>query len=352
MAVSREDGPGATGGGALVGGRFRPARWLPGAHLQTLWGRLVRRGPTIEYRREAWETPDGDEVALDRVDGPDGSPILIGLHGLEGGSTSLYMQGMMRRAAALGWRGIAMNFRTCAAPPGGDRGAWTMNRAERMYHSGETSDLDGLVRRTREEAPGAPIVVVGVSLGGNVLLKWLGEGGGEAAEDVAAACAISAPFDLAACADALEGGMGYVYMHAFLKTLREKALAFEERFPGRVDVAGVRRARTFRQIDDAATAPIHGFADADDYYARCSSLPWLERIRVPTLLINALDDPFQPREALERARRAASNAVTCRFTRKGGHVGWIAGPPWDPTPWAEATAVAWLADRLEGDGLA
>lgn len=343
-------GAGHAGADERIGGRFRPAWWLPGAHLQTVYDRLIRRGPTIAYRREVRETPDGDEIALDRVDGPEGSPILLGLHGLEGCSASLYMQGMMVRARARGWRGVALNFRSCAPPPGRPRGEWTMNRGDRMYHSGETSDLDWVVERLREEEPGAPLALIGVSLGGNVVLKWLGERGEAAAERVVAAAAMSAPFDLAACADALESGMGYVYMDAFLRTLRAKALAFEERCPGRVDLEGVRRARTFRHIDDAATAPIHGFEDADDYYARSSSLPWLGEIRVPTLLLNARDDPFQPVEALERARAAASEAVTCRFTRKGGHVGWMAGPPWDPTPWAEETAVEWLASRIEAAG--
>lgn len=333
---------------AEVGGRFRPAWWLPGPHLQSVYDRLIRRGPRIAMRRETWETPDGDVLEVDRVDGPAGSPLLLGLHGLEGCSQSLYMQGMMHRARARGWRGLVLNFRSCAPPPGRPRGEYVMNRRPRMYHSGETSDLDWVVRRVRAEEPAVPLLAVGVSLGGNVLLKWLGEREEGATGLVDAAVAMSAPYDLAACARALERGVGYVYMRAFLKTLRRKALEFDRRHPGVVDVAGVRAARTFEQIDDAATAPIHGFQDAADYYARCSSLPYLERIRIPTLLLNARDDPFQPPEALDRARRAASETVTCRFTEKGGHVGWMSGPPWGPTAWAEAAAVGWLADRLDG----
>lgn len=349
----RERSPGApTGRGTdpEIGGPFRPAWWLPGAHPQSMYDRLIRRGPRVEMRRETWETPDGDVLEIDRLDGPPGSPLLLGLHGLEGCSRSLYMQGMMSDARDRGWRGVVLNFRSCAPPPGRPRGEWRMNRGRRMYHSGETGDLGRVIDRLRESEPDAPIVSVGVSLGGNVLLKWLGERGSDAVDRVEAAVAMSAPFDLAACADALESGIGYVYMHAFLSTLREKALAFERRYPGSVDVEGVRRARTFRHIDDAATAPIHGFEDADDYYARSSSLPYLGRIRVPTLLLNARDDPFQPAEALDRARAAASEAVTCRFTEKGGHVGWMSGPPWNPTPWAEVTAIDWLAGRLEADG--
>lgn len=222
-----------------------------------------------------------------------------------------------------------------------------MNRGERLYHSGETGDLDWVVERLVTREPDLRLGLIGVSLGGNVLLKWLGERGADVPPQVRAAAAISAPFDLAACADRLESGMGYLYMRAFLKSLKPKALDFAGRYPGTVDVEAVRRARTFRQIDDAATAPIHGFSDASDYYARASSLPYLERIRVPTLLVNAADDPFQPGSALERARTRSSDAVTCLFTDRGGHVGWVTGPPWAPEAWAETRAVEWLAPRLE-----
>jgi predicted alpha/beta-fold hydrolase len=160
---------------------------------------------------------------------------------------------------------------------------------------------------------------------------------------VRAAAAISAPLDLGACARHLESGLGPVYMRFFLKSLKRKSLAFGERYPGRIDPAAVRAARTFRQIDDAATGPIHGFADADDYYARSSSLPYLSRIRVPTLLINARDDPFEPGEILTLAEKGASDAVRFAFTDRGGHVGWVVGPPWAARSWGEDLAVEWLA---------
>lgn len=325
---------------------FRPAWWLPGAHIQTLWSRLLRRGPDVTYRRETWETPDDDLLELDWIDGPVGAPVLLGLHGLEGCSTSLYMQGLMHRAACRGWRGLALNFRSCASPPGRPRGEWRMNRGARMYHSGETSDLDWVVERLVEREPDLDLRLVGVSLGGNVLLKWLGERGGSAPPQVRAAAAISAPFDLAACARHLESGLGPLYMRFFLASLKRKSLDFAERYPGRIDPAAVRAARTFRQIDDAATGPIHGFADADDYYARASSLPYLSRIRVPTLLINARDDPFEPGRVLARAREEASALVRCAFTDRGGHVGWVVGPPWAARSWGEDLAVEWLA-RME-----
>jgi predicted alpha/beta-fold hydrolase len=282
----------------------------------------------VEFRRETWETPDADLLELDWVDGPDGSPILLGLHGLEGCSASLYMQGLMHRARSRGWRGLALNFRSCASPPGRPRGEWRMNQGERLYHSGETSDLEWVVGRLIEREPDLDLRLVGVSLGGNVLLKWLGERDAAIPPQVRAAAAISAPFDLAACARHLESGLGPLYMRFFLASLKRKSLDFAERFPGRIDPAAVRAARTFRQIDDAATGPIHGFADADDYYARSSSLPYLSRIRVPTLLINARDDPFEPRQVLALAEERASELVRCAFTDRGGHVGWVVGAPW------------------------
>jgi predicted alpha/beta-fold hydrolase len=324
--------------------RFRPARWLPGAHLQTLWSRVLRRGPRVEFRRETWETPDGDALELDWLDGPPDSPVLLGLHGLEGCSMSLYMQGLMHRARARGWRGVALNFRSCAAPPGRAHGEYVMNRGQRLYHSGETSDLGWVVDRLIAHEPRIDLRLVGVSLGGNVLLKWLGERGEEVPSGVRAAAAISAPFDLAACSRHLESGLGPWYMRFFLRSLKQKSLDYAARYPGRIDPASVRRARTFWDIDDAATGPIHGFVDAADYYARSSSLPYLPRIRVPTLLINARDDPFEPPAILERAREVASDVVRCAFTERGGHVGWVIGPPWAARSWGEDLAIEWLAD--------
>ena len=328
---------------ALEVRRFRPARWLPGPHLQTLWSRVFRRGPLVGLRRETWETPDGDALELDWLDGPSDAPLLLGLHGLEGCSTSLYMQGLLHRAGARGWRGLALNFRSCAAPPGRPHGEYVMNRGHRLYHSGETTDLDWVVGELIAREPTLDLRLVGVSLGGNVLLKWLGERGEGIPPQVRVAAAISAPFDLAACSRHLESGLGPWYMRVFLRSLRAKALDWAARHPGRIDPAAVAAARTFREIDDAATGPIHGFADADDYYRRASSLPWLSRIRVPTLLINARDDPFEPPEILARAQAAAAAAVRCAFTDRGGHVGWVVGSPWAARSWGEDLAVEWLA---------
>lgn len=324
---------------------FRPARWLPGRHLQTVWSRLFRRGPRVAYRRETWETPDGDTLELDWVDGPPGAALLLALHGLEGCAQSLYMQGLLWRARERGWRGLALNFRSCAPPPGRPKGEWVMNRGARMYHSGETSDLDWVVDRLVEREPDLRLILCGVSLGGNVLLKWLGER--EAPAAVRAAAAISAPLDLAAASSHLRRGLGPLYVRFFMRSLRAKARAFDERHPGIIDVEAVRRARSFWEHDDAMVAPIHGFRDAADYYARSSSIDYLDRIRVPTLVVNAEDDPFVPPEVLSRARARASDAVTCLFTRKGAHAGFVVGPPWRGRCWAEDRAIEFLAERLD-----
>ncbi|HET6618241.1 MAG TPA: alpha/beta fold hydrolase [Gemmatimonadota bacterium] len=323
--------------------RFRPARWLPGPHLQTLWSRLLRRGPRVRFRRETWDTPDSDALELDWIDGPRDAPLLLGLHGLEGCSMSLYMQGLMHRASARGWRGLALNFRSCASPPGRPHGEYVMNRGDRIYHSGETSDLDWVVERLIDREPDLDLLLVGVSLGGNVLLKWLGERGEGIPPQVRAAAAISAPFDLAACSRHLESGLGPRYVRFFMKSLKEKSLDFAARHPDRVDARAVRAARTFWEIDDAATGPIHGFRDAADYYARSSSLPWLAEIRVPTLLVNSRDDPFEPSHVLARAAERASDCIRCAFTDRGGHVGWVVGPPWAARSWGEDLAIDWLA---------
>jgi predicted alpha/beta-fold hydrolase len=188
-------------------------------------------------------------------------------------------------------------------------------------------------------------------MGGNVLLKWLGERGASVPPVVRGAATISAPYDLAAAADHLERGFGPYYVRYFLGSLKEKALDYAVRHPGVVDVEGVRRARGFREYDDAAVAPIHGFADAADYYARSSSLAFLGRIRVPTLLVSAADDPFLPGRVLDQARRAAAPDLRCLFTAAGGHVGFVEGPPWSARSWAEARAVEFLAGRLEAAGV-
>jgi uncharacterized protein len=319
---------------------FPPAWWIPSAHAQTVWGRLTRPRRLLRYRREVLETPDGDDLVLDWTPGSPGTPIVIALHGLEGSSYSVYVQGLLALASSEGWRGVAMNFRSCARDPA-RRSRMLWNRRPRLYHSGDTADLDFLVRTLATREPGTPLVVFGASLGGNVLTKWLGENPKQSA--VVAGAAVSTPFDLAASGRHMEKGLGPWYTASFLTTLRPKALEAARRFPeaaAQIDVARTRKARTFREFDDAANAPLHGFADADDYYTRASSLSYLPAVSTPLICVSAADDPFLPPEALERARAAASPAVEFVTPPRGGHIGFVGGPPWRPRFWGEERAMA------------
>lgn len=324
---------------------FRPAWWLPGPHLQTVWGTLTRRRDVLPYRRERLPTPDGDEIWIDHVDGPAGAPRVVVLHGLEGSSYSVYVQGILETARARGWRGAALNFRSCAREPRRlDR--WIPNLRPRLYHSGETGDFGLAVAHLAAADPASPLVAVGASLGGNVLLKWLGENPAQTV--LLAAATLSVPYDLGAGARYMERGLGPRYLARFLATLREKAEDLARRFPeaaARLDLRRARAARTFVAFDDAATAPLHGFTGAEDYYARSSSLGFVARIRTPTLCISSEDDPFLPGSVLDAVAERASPAVRLRRTARGGHIGFVGGGA-GPRFWAERTVVDWLASRV------
>ena len=316
---------------------FRPAWWLPGPHLPTIWGKLARRIPDAHERIERWPTPDGDAVSVARIDARTAdAPMFVILHGLEGTVRSKYAQGFMHLARARGWGATMLIFRTCDG---------LIPSVPRLYHSGETTDLDHIVRRLVAERPGRPVVIAGVSLGGNVLLKWLGEQGSAVPAEIRRAAAISAPFDLGAGSRFLENGVSRIYVHHFIRMLKQKALATLERHPTlRVDRVRLDAARTFWEFDDVFTGPVHGFAGAEDYYARSSSIHFVPNIKVPTLLYSAVNDPFLPPVVLERVRVVARSnaALTIEFTPEGGHVGWVAGPPWAPTYHMEGRVMNWL----------
>ena len=327
---------------------FQPAWFLPGPHIQTIWGRLVRPRRMVRLRREVIETPDGDELVLDHLDATVDEPLrFVMLHGLEGSSQSVYMQGVLSAIRRHGHAATAINFRSCARDP---KSLFRMlpNRRPRFYHSGETEDFDFVVRKLAAE--GKRLVAFGASLGGNVILKWLGEHPGQSM--ISAAATISVPYDLGAGAEFLDTRLGRFYVGRFVATLNRKVAKVVKDFPelkGKVDLERAKRARTFREFDDAATAPIHGFADADDYYRRASSIFYLDRITTPTLCISAEDDPFLPREVLERVRAIAPPNVELRITRVGGHVGFVSGRvPWKCEYWAEEMAVDWLMARVTG----
>ena len=308
--------------------RYSAPWWAANRHVQTLWGKLLRAPAQIPTRHERWTTPDDDFVDLHRLDAPSARPRLLILHGLEGTIRSHYLGGVLSEARRRGWGADIMLFRSCGPEP---------NRAARLYHSGETTDLDHVLRRLVAEHPDTPMAIAGFSLGGNVLLKWLGEQGDTVPAAVRAACAVSVPFDLSRSADHICRGFARVYQAHFLRSLRRKAQAKMRSFPGIVDARRLERARTIRDFDDVVTARIHGFADAEDYYTRSSSIRWLERIRVPTLLLSSEDDPFLPPEVLHEVEAIARRnpALQIEFSERGGHVGFVGGLPWRPVYWAD-----------------
>ena len=296
---------------------YRAPWWLPGGHLQTIYARALGRSYEVQYRRERWETPDGDFIDLDWLDGAaDGVNLLVLFHGLEGFSQSHYALSLMSAAAKRGWRGVVPHFRGCSGEA---------NRMLRSYHSGDSREIDWILRRIKNANPRRQIYVAGVSLGGNMLLKWLGEEGDQASAVIKRAAAVSAPLDLGVAAAALDRGLNrLLYTSHFLKFLRPKALAKIAAHGLTIDAGAVRASLTFREFDDVFTAPINGFRDADDYWTRCSSKLWLKEIKVPTLIINACNDPFLPSAALPAAGDGA-DSVTLEFPRTGGHVGFVSG---------------------------
>jgi predicted alpha/beta-fold hydrolase len=321
---------------------FAPARWLPGAHAQTVAGKYLRPATGVRYRRERIELADGDFLDLDfaTVHGSpapapgDGSPVALVVHGLEGSSDSAYVRETCRGLWDRGVRAVALNFRSCGGEP---------NRLPRFYHAGDTGDVAHVLDLMAQRFPGVPLAAVGFSLGANVLLKYLGERGD--ASRLGAAAAISIPFDLGAGADKLQSTViGRLYTGVFVRSLARKFRQKGRLMDGTCDASRVLAARGFREFDDAATARLHGFAGVDDYYGSSSCGQFLPRIRIPTLLVHAEDDPFVPDAAIPRDAIAANPCLTPAITPHGGHVGFIAGTPLRPEFWAESEAARFIAD--------
>jgi len=287
--------------------------WLPGGHLQTLYATLLPK-PQIDFRRERWVLDDGDFIDLDWLDGPADAPLVVLFHGLEGDSSGLYARSLMAALRDVGWRGVVPHFRGCSGEP---------NRLPRAYHSGDSAEIGNILLRLRQTD--APLYAAGVSLGGNALLKWLGEQGAAAGEILRAAVAVSAPMDLPAAGAAMDRGLTRFYTAHFLSTLKVKALAKLDRFPGLYEQRAIQAIDTIKAFDTLVTASLHGFRDADDYWRRSASKPWLKQIKLPTLLINALNDPFMPGEVLP-GKDEVSAHVRLEFSPQGGHVGFVSGP--------------------------
>jgi predicted alpha/beta-fold hydrolase len=301
---------------AQLSRRYRAPSWLPGGHAQTVYAAVLAPRPQVRYRRTEWDTPDGDFIDVDWLDGPAGAPLVVLFHGLEGSSRSHYALSLMHEVRARGWRGVVPHFRGCGGRP---------NRLARAYHSGDFHEVHWILQRIAALAGNVPRFAVGVSLGGNALLKWLAMQGSGAAPTLQAAAAVSAPVDLEVAGHGLGRGFNRLYTWHFLTTLKPKAREKLARHPGIYDGVKVARARDLYQFDNLVTAPLHGFDSADDYWTRASSKSELQRIRLPTLLVHARNDPFLPGRFLP-GEAEVSQSVTLEYPDTGGHAGFVTGP--------------------------
>lgn len=337
---------------------YRAPRWVTGQGpwggnaqtiLPALYGRVhldVSLAP-VPYQRERWTAPDGDFLDLDFLPAAALThgvavaprPLLVLFHGLEGSSRSHYAQAFAHWAHRQGWDYVVPHFRGCSGE---------LNLGPRFYHSGDHPELDWVLRQLGARHAGQPVLAVGVSLGGNMLLRWAQEAGSEAGRLVRAVAAVSSPVDLTAAGHAIRRGFNrYTYTRMFLNSMKPKALAKLKQFPGLFDEAALRAARDLHAYDNVVTAPLHGFADAEDYWARCSAKPGLRAMReVPTLVLNARNDPFIPAASLP-TRAEVGPAVTLWQPHEGGHVGFPAGrfPPGHVTVLPDAVG-RWLQQHL------
>ena len=328
----------------LVKTTFKPAWWLNNAHLQTLYPALMRKTPPPPgLRRERLITPDNDFIDIDWC-GEGNQPLVILLHGLTGSSQSGYIKGLQRTLLIQGFRSVALNFRGCSGE---------YNHSARCYHSGETEDIHFLYQTLRQREPDTPFAAVGFSLGGNVLLKWLGEQGNKLS--LFAAVAVSVPLVLSTCATKLDNGFSKIYRKNLLRELKHyvqaKQLHLEKlgklqeasKIEQLGDLSGI---KSFWQYDDRVVARLHGFKNVQDYYQRSSSRQFLKSIAIPTLLIQALDDPFMTEEVLPDLDELSST-IHLEITQGGGHVGFIAGEiPFKPHYWLEQRIPEFLKQQL------
>ena len=322
--------------------QFVPSRWLPTGHAQTVFGRSTRRKYGIIFNRRRIDTPDGDFIDLDfpEVAGyplPEDVPLVLLLHGLEGNARRSYAYETYRQLAQLGVRSVGMNYRSCSGE---------INRVARFYHSGATDDVGLVLTTLADWFPYTRRGLIGFSLGANLTLKFLGERGAAGPDWVQAAAAISPPFNMKTSSALLEKGIARLYVRYFLRTLHQKVLAKADLLEPVVDLEKVLAARTFREFDEAGTAPLGGFRDADDYYDKCSTAQFLPHIQVPTLLLRALDDPLFEPDDVPYDVIAANNYLTSAITPQGGHVGFVEGYPGRFSCWAEQEAARYLAEQL------
>ena len=298
--------------GKIIESDFKQAWWLPEQHSQTLFSTVFKRKSPIHLTTDEVDLPDGDFVEIAWTEPRHQGPVIVLFHGMEGSVKSSYAQGILHTIEQLGWQGVLMHFRGCGSRD---------NRLPRWYHSGDSPDIDFFIRYLQEHYPNRPLGAIGVSLGGNALLKYLGEQGD--ASPLTAAMAISVPFDLANTSQHLTRGFSRIYQRHLIKLVQKKVIQKYKKMPLAIDIEAFKQAKTFYQVDNAA-AKMHGFASADDYYKRASARQFLKTITVPTWILHSKNDPFMTRDAIPQEHELASK-VTMELTNKGGHVGFIYG---------------------------
>jgi predicted alpha/beta-fold hydrolase len=337
---------------------YKAPFWLPGGHLQTIIASLFSKGAEVTYRRERWELNDGDFIDVDWADANADSvqqltlneqrtskqaaeasntahtkPIVVIFHGLEGNSQSQYVKSLISASLAKGWQGVVIHFRGCSGEA---------NRLPRTYYAGDSMEINTMLARVRAIYPDNPIYAVGYSLGGNALLKWLGELSTKSMLNISKAVAVSAPIDLQASAVSLDNGLNRIlYTPLFVNSMRPKALAMSKRFPGLLDDKRINNAKTIHDIDNAVTSVLYGAKDATDYYQQNASKPYLKNITLPTLIINAKNDPFMPASFLPTSAEV-SESVTLGYEQEGGHVGFYTAGVSNQNGWLPTRIIEFL----------
>ncbi|HIO10666.1 MAG TPA: alpha/beta fold hydrolase [Deltaproteobacteria bacterium] len=313
---------------------YRPSRWLPGPHAQTIWASRFRSTPSPDTKREQVELDDDDFLNLYWLTQGNG-PIVIIVHGLEGDSSSNNVKAMFDVVRKNGWNGVLLLNRNCGG---------FSNRLQRTYHAGETGDLDFVVNLVKKRFPDVPLMLYGYSLGGNTMLKWLGEKGDHAG--ISAAAAVSIPFDLASSTAILDKGFSKIYQKHFVDLMREAAKRKFRDLAPLFNPGDLNKIKTLREFDEKVTAPLHGFVNADQYYSESSCKQFLKNICVPTLIMNSLDDPFLERNTFPGPKEV-SDMVELEFLQNGGHAAFIMGSIWKYFSWIETRIPEFFKKQME-----
>lgn len=327
--------------GQRMNGTFHPSWWCRSAHAQTIAGAILRGSFKLTFYRERFELSDGDFLDLDFLKAPSLSsreavPLVVILHGLEGSSRAPYVQSLMREIHAHGWDSVAVNMRGCSGEP---------NRLKQTYHSGKTEDLGSVIRHLIKNEGRQKIYLVGYSIGGNILLKWLGEHEAEITPQIQTAAAISVPYDLTKSVELMDKGFNRnVYTRTLLRSLKSKVSLKEKQFPGVIRYKRIKKCTTFREFDREATASLNGFQNEDDYWSKTSCKNFLKSITIPTLLVHAVDDPFFPAKLMPMDSIHSTVSLNSLIVPHGGHLGFVAGRwPWKQEPWLERQVMAFFS---------